>query len=166
MTQQTARSLRILIAGCIMTCTCRAADPGTEGSRDTKRAETATEQSFNVLRDPFWPIGYTPQAEAAEEEEMEEEPEEIVDTAALKFDEAVKQLNVRGIMQLGGEYTAMVNDQVVRKGDLVSLVIGGHRYRWRVRSIAQRGVRFEPYDSSAGGSQPAPNRAKIERVVK
>ena len=98
------------------------------------------------LRNPFWPIGYEPSPE--EEEIIPHQPRTVRPKKLVpQWNDAMKQLNIRGIMKLGSEYVATINGQIVKKGDIVALIYEGNRYRWRVKSITGKGkVSFKPVD--------------------
>jgi hypothetical protein len=56
---------------------------------------------------------------------------------------------MKGVMKLGREYVATINDQIVKENDTVSVDFEQYHYSWRIRSISQKGVRFEPLDVKA-----------------
>ena len=95
------------------------------------------------LRDPFWPVGFTPDAPAGVKEEKKQQVAE-----EPKWGDAVKMLDVKGVMNVaGGKYMAMINNQVVKEGDVVSVRMGELPYRWKVHSVSKRGARFEKLDA-------------------
>jgi hypothetical protein len=122
----------------------RAAEP-LPTPRPARKRVAATATGSNQLRDPFWPVGWSPQVAEEQEKQQEQEKKEAT-TAPPKWDLAIKQLIVKGVVRTGDAYVAMVGDQIVREKERVSVNFQGKRYRWEVRSITRRGVRFEPLD--------------------
>lgn len=120
-------------------------------------AETAAEPSAPALppdlRDPFWPVGYTPKSATPAEPSAKtpapsiakEEPQARAGDA--QWDKAIKKVNIRGIMRHGsGTFVAMINNQVTAENDVVSVVFDHQRYRWRVVAINHKNVRLVPLD--------------------
>ena len=106
------------------------------------KIESATETN-TVLRDPFWPAGYTPPPVQARGER--EPPSAIVAppvAAEPRWDEALKTVAVQGIMKTRRGYVAMVNGEVVGTNDTVSVRFEGREYRWKVAAVEQQGVSF------------------------
>ncbi|NCC51422.1 MAG: hypothetical protein EOM20_09435 [Spartobacteria bacterium] len=98
------------------------------------------------LRNPFWPIGYTPNPTEAPHPDMPDMPVRQPDKEP-QWDEAMKKLDIRGIMKLGTEHVATINGQIAKKGDIIALVYDGNRYRWRVRAIRGDGkISLKPVD--------------------
>lgn len=108
------------------------------------------------MRDPFWPVGYEPPKKAKPAETVsskQEEPApqvvsevEVVPEKPLRpqWDEALRQVSVKGIMGIGGgKYVAVVNDQVVHENDLVTVSYQGLKYVWKVSRISSDGVKFQ-----------------------
>lgn len=101
------------------------------------------------LRDPFWPVGYKPpppKSKAAIKVEATAKP--IIVEAAPKWDEALKLVNVKGIMKRSGGYMAVINNQVCSEKDTISTVYDGRKYTWRIGSIGEKGVSFDKLESS------------------
>lgn len=100
-------------------------------------------------RDPFWPVGWYPNRPGQEEPTNEvaavEEP--VVKEEPPKWDDAVKKLQIKGVMKTPTGYVAMIGGQIVKESETVSVLYEAKLYRWKVRSITSRGVRFEPLDA-------------------
>jgi hypothetical protein len=62
--------------------------------------------------------------------------------------EARKGLKIQGITKQGRVFTALINQRLVRSGDVVAVTHAGKVYRWTVQEIALGDVRFEPLDVS------------------
>ncbi|MBN1269934.1 MAG: hypothetical protein JXB04_10115 [Kiritimatiellae bacterium] len=131
-----------------------AGEPAESG--EPEQPEQPAWSSIEDLRNPFWPVGFTPPREGerivlpdvVEPDKNQPEPP--------KWDEATKQLGIKGVMAMAADkYMAVVNNQIVREGDIVMVIHKGKRYRWKVHAITKGGVRFEPLDVvEAGAPQP------------
>lgn len=105
-----------------------------EGLADEGAAE------IEVLRDPFWPVGYSPappEPEVVEEEEKEEE-EDIPPVKPEKW----PVLRVRGISKSGDGSRLAIIDKVgiVEEGDIVSFKHDDLVYQWQVTRITAEGI--------------------------
>lgn len=71
---------------------------------------------------------------------------EAPEPAVVKAEpEPVPPPRVSGIMKGGqGQFTAIVNGDVVSVGDTVIDRVGGETYRWRITGIGEDGVVFDP----------------------
>lgn len=99
-----------------------------------------TTNAIQLLRDPFWPIGWTPPSagEAAEASgPVEQRPK-----GPVRWDEAARQLEVTALTQLptGGYVAVLKGLGVFEKGDTISVNYGGLTYRWEVQSITSEGI--------------------------
>jgi len=105
-------------------------------------------QQSQELRDPFWPYGFVPKKVPKPEDDAPadttpDQPKPPV-TRKPKWNEAVKSLSVKGIMNIGGgKYMAVINGQVCGEGDTVSAVYQNLRYNWTVHTISEDGVKFQ-----------------------
>ena len=96
----------------------------------------AKEDVAFVKRDPFWPVGYTPEREGSPSETT---PEQGVGGSA-DWDEAMKQVIINGVSsRADNEYVAVINNEVKSVGEFVSIWLGGTRYTWVVDSITPPG---------------------------
>ena len=59
---------------------------------------------------------------------------------------ARKLIKIAGITGRPGDYVALVNQRVVKPGDLVSVHHGDRTYRWTVREINRDQVQLDPHD--------------------
>lgn len=114
-------------------------DAATEGD-----AEEDGETETAMVRDPFWPVGYSPAPVVRKTKTKQGGPAAPVvpETVVPKWDEALKSLKVTGIMKAGAGYVAVVNGQVVAEKDAVATTFEGQNYSWKVASISARGVKF------------------------
>jgi hypothetical protein len=124
-------------------CSGRAADPeprraASEPGTASTSAEGLATNAVSDLRDPFWPVGWTPPPPVS--------PEQIAtnQTRVLqsKWEDAVKRLRVTGITKLPtGKYVATVSRVgIVEEGDVLSVDYEGMTYRWRVETITKDGM--------------------------
>lgn len=53
-------------------------------------------------------------------------------------------LRTTGVIKRGGEYMALVNDQVLGKGDMIPVEFKGKTYTFVIAEIDAKNVSFEP----------------------
>ncbi len=99
-----------------------------------------------VVRDPFWPVGYTPPTPA-------EAAAATVDVPELEWPD----LPVRGRSRaVDGSYLALIEGiGIVRAGQVVSVPSQGHWFHWRIIRIDAARVQVEELGITADPS-PAP----------
>ena len=68
------------------------------------------------------------------------------DRNKLENDIAAARMMLRttGVIKRGGEYMALVNDQVLGKGDMIPVVVKGKTYTFVIAEIDAKNVSFEP----------------------
>lgn len=129
-------------------------------SSETGPAPAAEPEETNVvkrlhkksleLRDPFWPVGYTPPKKdtGKKKAEISDQPAApAVVERPPRWDDALRTVSVRGIMSVGeGKYMAVVNDNVVSENDVVTINFEGRTYTWKIASISADGVKFQKLD--------------------
>lgn len=129
-------------------------------SSETDPAPAAEPEETNVvkllykksleLRDPFWPVGYTPPKKdtGKKKTEVTEQPAALpVVERPPRWDDALRTVSVKGIMSVGGgKYMAVVNDNVVCENDVVTINFEGRTYTWKIASISADGVKFQKLD--------------------
>ncbi|HOW97916.1 MAG TPA: hypothetical protein P5567_04325 [Kiritimatiellia bacterium] len=124
-----------------------AAEPMAPPAGETEAAEP---EPAPARRDPFWPVGYAPPPPARPSEAAASTAGAETVSAVLQWDEALKTVQVQGIMKTGPEtHVAMVNGQVVGVGDTVSVRFGGREYRWTVAGVGVEGVSFKRVEKEA-----------------
>ena len=88
-----------------------------------------------VQRDPFWPIGYTPEWIVGKESNGQAkvvEKEESID-----WNKAMKQVAIQGVSsRAGNEFFAVINGQVRSTGETVSVQVGEVNYTWAIEGIS------------------------------
>ena len=103
--------------------------------RKTEAPATATSVSKrNALRDPFWPVGFYPEAGASQE--VKEQESRIRE--ALLW----PKLELRGISRTTqGSFIAIIDGiGIVEAGDIVSMRRKGLIYRWRINKVNSNGI--------------------------
>jgi len=131
-----------------------------------KESVATNNNPYIGLRDPFWPIGYIPGAKKAPTNRAVKSTRPVVSPPRWK--EAARHLQIKGVMKAGRDrFVAMINDQVVREGDKVSIVFGDKRYFWEVRSISSADVKFRPLKAvplAPGQKAPPPPKPPASPV--
>jgi len=73
---------------------------------------------------------------------------ELSEKERVKFEaeiaEARTMLRTTGVIKRGGEYRALVNDQVLGKGDMIPVNLKGKTYTFVIAEIDAKNVSFEP----------------------
>lgn len=117
----------LLSVGCMVKC-------ATADSLASSGADTAYNFSVDMARDPFWPVGYTPEwiksaGKASDETE---------DNGSSDWNAAMKQVVIQGVSsRSGNEFFAVINGQVRSVGEIVSVKYGNATYSWEIESISQ-----------------------------
>jgi len=107
--------------------------------------------SEKILRDPFWPVGYTP-ATPEDEQEREQEQQKAAD-------EEVKQrvpwpnLKLKGITRTAeGKHLAILEGTgLVEEGDTVTRRVGNIIFVWKINEISEKGVSYTKLDARIAG---------------
>jgi hypothetical protein len=97
---------------------------------------TATERSpvQEILRDPFWPVGFFPEGWRSQSETQSE--------AGLEgsgWKAAYAKINISGTSRLGGKTAAIVNGELKVVGDSVLVLHDGLTYQWEIVGIESDG---------------------------
>ncbi len=94
-------------------------------------------QTLDAIRDPFWPIGWTPPPP-----EPEGTPAADAPKGPIRWEEATRLLIVSGIARLPGDrYAATLrNVGVVEEGDRVSIEFQDMIYHWEIQTITSKGI--------------------------
>jgi hypothetical protein len=112
------------------------------------------------VRDPFWPVGYTPKivnktveskAGGASAQAIASVMPERARTP--QWDEARRKLDIRGISLIGRDkasgqpkFLAMVAGRLVEEGNVVNVTYEDRVYRWKIVGIGKGGVSFQKLD--------------------
>lgn len=130
-------STRILAVALAIGCAgilnvAQAQQAGAGGTND------ALEQKAVLKRDPFWPVGYTPKViKSVIPEDHSKQSAATVDNS---WQEAMKKVVINGVSSRAqNAYFAIINDQIKRIGDTVTINHGGTIYTWAVDGIEPPG---------------------------
>ena len=114
--------------------------PSAASTNATASGESATNQ---MPRDPFWPIGYIPIAKRKSITVQQASSTNVVVNEEPQWDAAMKKLELKGIMKKGSGFVAVINDEVVRPKDSISVTFNGRKYFWIIGDITAKGVKFQ-----------------------
>ena len=87
-----------------------------------------------LLRDPFWPVGYFP-ADWKKEKKVEDRD----DLEGTGWKAASAKLRISGTSQLGGRTAAIINGELKVVNDPVEVFYEGKTYQWQVVEIGADG---------------------------
>jgi hypothetical protein len=97
-------------------------------------------------RDPFWPVGYQPPPKVVATVKAEA-PKEILHVENVPVDlraVVAEKTQINGIMKVGGQYLALINNDLVGVGEKIVIRHAGSSYTLIVRSITKDNVNLEP----------------------
>ncbi len=88
----------------------------------------------STLRDPFWPVGFHPEAESSKEAKAHE--------SRVRESVFWPKLELRGISRTTqGSFIAIIDGiGIVESGDIVSMRRKGLIYRWRINTVSSKGI--------------------------
>lgn len=92
-----------------------------------------------TIRDPFWPVGYTPEGDVVVEAVVEEEPQ-VGASATLTPEqmEIIKEkLKITGMIKRKNMMVALVNNQIVGIGEVVNIQFEGRIYQFKVNGFKE-----------------------------
>jgi len=114
-------------------------------------------------RDPFWPIGYSPEGLAPPPQEKPEAAETPQPQAARQLtDEELNKLaeqeaaKIKEILDrkatavFGGKVHALVNGEWVSVGDSITVKVLGNSYRLEILKLTPNNIELEPHRSQTG----------------
>lgn len=113
----------------------RAAEPPQNPLRDTEGI-TPPGMPLSTLRDPFWPIGWTPPEQASAT---------LVAKATVgqyRWKQALATFELTGLSKkVDGTYVAVLRGVgVVEPGDTIKTVYEGFEYGWQIQEITKKGI--------------------------
>lgn len=103
------------------------------GARN-RGGSTAEKWEQELLRDPFWPVGFFPEDWQTQGGDQGESP---LEGAGWKA--ASAKIKVGGTSQLGGRTAAIINGELKSEGDSLSVQYEGRTYQWRIVGISAEG---------------------------
>jgi len=87
-----------------------------------------------IKRDPFWPVGYVPESVRAAQEESKSKPEKK--PANKKgWNDAMKKVVINGVSSADNDFYAVINGEIKKVGDTISVNYEGTVYTWAVDGI-------------------------------
>jgi hypothetical protein len=96
-------------------------------------------EAWLLLRDPFWPVGFTPAPK--------------IDPAVTKLETIRERIDwpritLKGLTRTAsGRHVAILDGVgLVESGDIVTIERGGLAYRWRIDEVTRRGIRTTRMD--------------------
>ena len=97
-------------------------------------AKPEPELEQELLRDPFWPIGYFPKDWNQKKSAggSAEVPESL-------WQAAKRGLRISGTSNLGGKTAAIINGELKAAGDQVEVMYEGKTYQWQIIGIDAKG---------------------------
>ena len=114
------------------------------GQKNKQDAVGIPAQLEDTLRDPFWPIGYSPpKAQTDVGPAVPDAPVEP-ELPNRKWEQAQKALSIKGIIKSGATYLANINNQILGANDKVSIYFDSQKYVWKITSITAKSVQFQP----------------------
>ncbi len=155
------RLTRMLATAALTAWTARGAEPAPEAvegpaleappaaeqpAATNVQAEAAAKTDLEVLRDPFWPIGYTP-APAPDADVAEGPQMSYLDE--LKSRIRWPALRLKGVTRVGDRHLAIIDEVgLVEAGDTITLRRGELVYSWQIEDVTGKGVAFKRLDAS------------------
>lgn len=107
---------------------------GNARGRAVDGTDSAKSSPAKEARDPFWPVGYTPEwIKNAGKSQLALEMET---TGDADWNAAMKEVSIQGVSsRAGNEFYAVINGQIKSVGDAVSVKHGNSTYSWAIESI-------------------------------
>jgi hypothetical protein len=106
--------------------------PNAEATVPKKESAEAKEQE--LLRDPFWPVGFFPQ-----DWQQKSLTQSAADMAGSGWKAAFAKLKVSGTSRLGDRTAAIVNGELKAIGEQVEVLYEGRTYQWEIVGIDATG---------------------------
>lgn len=127
-----------------------------ETQGDVVAEKVATQGEIQIVgvpearsRDPFWPVGFVPKKKTAAVESASSglgEADAALDLEGLSPEERAlirERMKVGGILQQGTGILAMINNQLVRQGEKVTLESDRRSYDFRVKKLTPERIVLE-----------------------
>ncbi len=89
---------------------------------------------FEMLRDPFWPVGYYPP-----DWQSADMNEDVSALPGSNWDVPTKLIRVTGTSRMGNQTAAIINGEVKSIGDLVEIRYEGQVYQWTLKDVKPSG---------------------------
>ncbi len=95
---------------------------------------SAEQKEQELLRDPFWPVGFFPEGW---QKKSSAQSEPNMDVSGWKA--AAGKIRISGTSRMGGRTAALVNGELKSTGDLVDVLSEGKNYQWQIVGIEADG---------------------------
>lgn len=126
------------------------------GENANAAALEAPEPVTEELRDPFVPVNYTPQPAAAVAQAQAQgaaaapqKPRRFSELSTAERARVRAGLRIGGILRRGTNYVALVNGELVHKGDRLTASYEGAIFAFQVKDILEKNLLMEPADQEA-----------------
>ena len=96
--------------------------------------ESVKELEQELLRDPFWPVGFFPEGW-----QKKRTPQSKLDVDVSGWNMAAGKIKISGTSRLGGRTAAIVNGDLKSTGDQIEVVSEGRTYQWQIVGIEADG---------------------------
>lgn len=137
------------------------------GTRGSGSGEAGEEQA-ETLRDPFWPVGYEPSKsedflgvtdpERVDDETGPASHDELDMTGLSDEEQAIikSRVKVGGILVQKNECIAIINSQLVRQGDDLSVLTEMKHYKFMIRKLTPDRIVLDSVNEPVrvGGQNP------------
>jgi len=121
---------------------------GTNPAMGTVQSEVLDDKAADdLLRDPFWPVGYLPVTKTALDAGSQTADDSLAGAgpvAEATMQQALSMIRVEGIIKRGSQCFATVNGTMVGAGDEIPVMVDGRRIVFIVRSLDMKRLRIEP----------------------
>lgn len=120
----------------------------TNPAMDKVQSEAPADQlAESELRNPFWPVGYSPVTKTVPAVMPAAEGATASSVAPVAEDlmkKALTMLRFGGIIRRGTNCYATVNGTMVEAGDTIPIIVDGTVVIFNVRSVDMKRIRLEP----------------------
>jgi len=114
-----------------------------EDARDQLKTDELP--TYENLRDPFWPLGYTRHVEPKVDSTRPDEPEQPV-----KVEPKWPKLKVKAITSSPKGYIAILEGiGLVEEGQTVKMTVDGVVYSWQIDKISKKGFSYKQLGAEA-----------------
>lgn len=124
------------------------------GKNADAAAQEAPGPAAEELRDPFVPVNFTPQPAAAVAKAqggatVPQKPRRFAELSTAERARVRAGLRIGGILRRGSNYVALVNGELVHKGDRLTASYEGAIFAFQVTDISEKNLLMEPADQKA-----------------
>ena len=95
-------------------------------------------------RDPFWPVGWYPNAQKIAPLKQGLTGAELRALALAEQDRLKRMLAINGVMSKGGKNIAIISGNMVTEGDILEIDVGGNTYKLLIKSLTPDNIQLEP----------------------